>query len=159
MNANTRTALILGITGGIGGEVARTLLARGWHVRALHRNPEKAAHAAEGIGQRVEWIKGDAMNRDFVNFLPLGRSVRRSVQGANGEQSCYHGGGDGEASRQHGRPPGGRVSVQIPVQLSSCDMASGLAGTPGRVVTSNEARSLSIRKSGTSRAWHHFTDG
>ena len=34
-----RMALVLGATGGIGGAVARTLLARGWSVRAMHRNP------------------------------------------------------------------------------------------------------------------------
>jgi predicted amino acid dehydrogenase len=40
MTAN-QTALVLGATGGIGGEVARLLLARGWNVRALYRNPDK----------------------------------------------------------------------------------------------------------------------
>ena len=32
-----RTALILGATGGVGGEAARRLSARGWNVRALRR--------------------------------------------------------------------------------------------------------------------------
>jgi NAD(P)-dependent dehydrogenase (short-subunit alcohol dehydrogenase family) len=39
MTAN-RTAVVLGATGGIGGEIARLLLARGWNLRALHRNPD-----------------------------------------------------------------------------------------------------------------------
>ena len=57
-----KTALVLGATGGIGGEVARRLVARGWHVRALHRAPERAAVAGDGI----EWLRGDAMVRDDV---------------------------------------------------------------------------------------------
>ena len=57
------TALILGATGGIGGAVAQRLLAAGWHVRALHRN---AAQQAATRGGRIDWIQGDAMNRDDV---------------------------------------------------------------------------------------------
>ncbi|HEX8478278.1 MAG TPA: NAD(P)H-binding protein [Telluria sp.] len=49
-----KTALVLGATGGIGGEVARTLLARGWRVRALVRSGDC------GMAQ-VESVKGDAM--------------------------------------------------------------------------------------------------
>ncbi len=52
----SKTALVLGATGGIGGEVARTLKRRGWHVRALSRSPEKAARQ-DGL----EWVGGDAM--------------------------------------------------------------------------------------------------
>jgi len=75
MNANIRVALVLGITGGIGGEVARALLARGWRVRALHRNPEVAAASATGIGESVDWIKGDAMNRNDVIAAATGADV------------------------------------------------------------------------------------
>jgi nucleoside-diphosphate-sugar epimerase len=60
-----KTALVIGITGGIGGEVARALLKRGWKVRALHRNPGGAAQAAR-LGNDIEWLRGDAMNRDEV---------------------------------------------------------------------------------------------
>jgi nucleoside-diphosphate-sugar epimerase len=52
-----KTALILGATGGIGGEVARTLNARGWRIRALHRKGG-AASRSDGF----EWVLGDAMN-------------------------------------------------------------------------------------------------
>jgi nucleoside-diphosphate-sugar epimerase len=59
---DTRRALVLGATGGIGGEVARQLAARGWEVRALHRDPV----ALTNRDDRFEWIKGDAMNRQDV---------------------------------------------------------------------------------------------
>ena len=52
----SRTALVLGVTGGIGSEMAARLLAGGWRVRALHRDPARA-----GADGRFEWIKGDAL--------------------------------------------------------------------------------------------------
>ncbi len=39
----TNTILILGATGGIGGTMGRTMLARGWTVLALARDAERAA--------------------------------------------------------------------------------------------------------------------
>jgi nucleoside-diphosphate-sugar epimerase len=60
--AQERTVLILGATGGIGGEVARQLCAQGWRVRALHRNPSSLS----GRDDRFEWLQGDAMSRDDV---------------------------------------------------------------------------------------------
>lgn len=66
-NEDTRrhTALVLGATGGIGGEVARQLLAAGWQVRALtRRSPIDAAQAAGTDG--IAWIHGDAMNAPDV---------------------------------------------------------------------------------------------
>ncbi|MES2130227.1 MAG: NAD(P)H-binding protein [Pseudomonadota bacterium] len=56
-----KTALVLGATGGIGGEVARTLVAHGWRVTALNRKPEQAPRI-EG----VTWVGGDAMVRADV---------------------------------------------------------------------------------------------
>lgn len=56
-----KTALVLGATGGVGGEVARRLVAGGWRVRALVRDPARAP-AIDGI----EWIAGDAMERATV---------------------------------------------------------------------------------------------
>jgi nucleoside-diphosphate-sugar epimerase len=55
---NGMEALVLGATGGIGGEVARLLVARGWRVKALHRSQKE--------GDGLEWITGDAMNREDV---------------------------------------------------------------------------------------------
>lgn len=52
-----RTALVLGATGGFGGEMARALAARGWTVRGLRRKP------AERLRQDgIQWMFGDAMN-------------------------------------------------------------------------------------------------
>src|SRR5262252_3443519 len=63
--------LVLGATGGIGGETARQLRAAGWHVRALHRDPRRVA-AAE---PRFEWIAGDAMNGADVLAAARGADV------------------------------------------------------------------------------------
>src|SRR4051794_14601485 len=74
------TALVIGATGGIGSEVARALLARGWHVRALHRRPDEAARSFAELGA-VEWAKGDAMNPAEVVAAAAGASL--IVHGAN----------------------------------------------------------------------------
>jgi nucleoside-diphosphate-sugar epimerase len=63
-----RTALVLGATGGIGGEFATVLARRGWHVRALSRG----AGGARGDGW--EWVQGDAMDAAVV---------RRAAEGAD----------------------------------------------------------------------------
>jgi nucleoside-diphosphate-sugar epimerase len=49
-----RIALVIGATGGIGGEVASALVRHGWTVRALTRRAQPARN-------NVEWIEGDAM--------------------------------------------------------------------------------------------------
>lgn len=64
-------ALVLGATGGIGGAVARKLSARGWHVRALNRNAEKA-RAAEPC---LNWVQGDAMRAADVMAAAKGASL------------------------------------------------------------------------------------
>ncbi|MDC8013978.1 NAD-dependent epimerase/dehydratase family protein [Tahibacter soli] len=58
----TKTALVLGATGGIGGEAARHLRAAGWRVKALNRDAAKAAAAQPDF----DWMQGDAMRRDDV---------------------------------------------------------------------------------------------
>ncbi len=76
----TRTALIIGATGGIGSETALALLARGWRVRALNRNPARAASAMAHLG-KVEWVKGDAMNA--ADVLAASKGVSLVVHAAN----------------------------------------------------------------------------
>jgi len=68
-----RTALVLGATGGIGGEVARRLIARGWAVRALHRSPDKLSASSKLPG--VDWRRGDAMSAADVAAAADGLSV------------------------------------------------------------------------------------
>ena len=72
--AMNRIALIIGATGGIGSETARALLASGWTVRALTRDPERAQKSFARLGA-VEWLKGDAMNRAEVLAAAAGASV------------------------------------------------------------------------------------
>ncbi|UYY57538.1 NAD-dependent epimerase/dehydratase family protein [Sphingomonas sp. S2-65] len=62
-----RQALVLGATGGIGGAVARRLLASGWQVRGLVR-PASAARLPEG----VQPIVGDALNAADVAAAAVG---------------------------------------------------------------------------------------
>lgn len=67
-------ALVLGATGGVGGAVARAMLARGWTVTALVRDPARAA-AAWGASTPPEWRRGDAMNRADVVAAAAGSGV------------------------------------------------------------------------------------
>jgi len=67
---NGNTVLVLGATGGIGGEMARQLRDGGWSVRALSRSamPDSRAHD-------MTWIRGDAMNADDVRNAAQGCAV------------------------------------------------------------------------------------
>ena len=75
-----KTALVIGATGSIGGEVAAALLARGWQVRALNRDPQRAARHAVGR-EAIEWVKGDAMVAADVTAAAEG--VQVIFHGAN----------------------------------------------------------------------------
>jgi nucleoside-diphosphate-sugar epimerase len=71
--ANGKNVLVLGATGGIGGEMAQRLHAQGWHVRALHRQAEQVA-ARPGM-HKFDWISGDAMQRADVVAAARGVDV------------------------------------------------------------------------------------
>ena len=64
-------ALVLGATGGIGGAVAERLLAEGWNVRAMNRDPDKA----RTVQPALDWIKGDAMVAAEVVAAAQGTSI------------------------------------------------------------------------------------
>lgn len=66
-----KTALVLGATGGVGGEVASALSARGWRVRALHRKGAAAGRS----GEDFEWVQGDALNGADVGAAANGASL------------------------------------------------------------------------------------
>jgi len=63
--------LVLGATGGIGGEVARQLRDAGWEVRALKRGATQAVEQKDGI----TWLHGDAMNGRDVTSAAAGCAV------------------------------------------------------------------------------------
>src|SRR5215472_3626436 len=69
--ANAGKVLVLGATGGIGGETARQLRDAGWEVRALNRSAERSNENRDG----VTWLRGDALNREDVVAAAQGCSV------------------------------------------------------------------------------------
>jgi nucleoside-diphosphate-sugar epimerase len=79
--SNNRTALVLGATGGVGGEVARALLRSGWRVRALHRRPHHESIGKDPDLGRIEWLVGDAMQRENVVAAAAGADI--IVHGVN----------------------------------------------------------------------------
>ncbi|MGO1385402.1 MAG: NAD(P)H-binding protein [Arachnia sp.] len=81
----TRTALVTGATGYVGGLVVEKLLEDGWSVRTLSRSPEKlASHAWH---DQVESVAGDATNPD---------DVARAMQGTDVAWYLLHSMGSGE---------------------------------------------------------------
>lgn len=69
-----QTALIIGITGGIGRETAIALLAGGWTVRALHRDPA-TAQMKVALPAGIAWITGDAMRAADLRRAAAGCSA------------------------------------------------------------------------------------
>ncbi|RQO60156.1 hypothetical protein DBV14_06850 [Variovorax sp. KBW07] len=65
------TVLVLGASGGIGGEVARQLRDAGWQVRALKRGATETETRRDGI----TWLAGDAMDRQAVMRAAKGCAV------------------------------------------------------------------------------------
>ena len=65
-----KTVLVLGATGGIGGEMLRQLLATGWRVRALTRGETPSPRR-----DNIEWLRGDALSRTDVLAAAKGCAV------------------------------------------------------------------------------------
>ena len=61
MSTASRTALVLGATGGIGGEAALALSRHGWKIRAFSRTASPSSGSPDW-----EWVKGDALDRASV---------------------------------------------------------------------------------------------
>jgi nucleoside-diphosphate-sugar epimerase len=72
-----RIVLVLGATGGIGGEIARQMRDAGWEVRALKRGASVPAEEKDGI----TWLNGDAMDRASV--IAAARSAAVIVHAVN----------------------------------------------------------------------------
>lgn len=64
--------LLLGATGSLGRAAAIAAIRAGWRVRALHRDPARAA--ALFVGVEIDWVEGDALRRE---------DVTRAAQGAD----------------------------------------------------------------------------
>ena len=64
----SKTALVLGATGGVGGAVARRLAEAGWSIRALNRNVEKARRSQPAL----DWRQGDALSKADVRAAAEG---------------------------------------------------------------------------------------
>lgn len=76
MTKTARTALILGATGGIGGETARALARHGWKIRTLTRHDAPSTST-----DNWEWIKGDSM--DQASVVAAARGVDDIVHAVN----------------------------------------------------------------------------
>ena len=76
ITALNKTALVLGATGGIGGEVARQLQAAGWAVRGLSRSgrsAEPSGTQTDSVGNDgIAWLRGDALNIAEVRAAAAG---------------------------------------------------------------------------------------
>lgn len=77
--AKDNTVLVIGATGGMGGETALAFARRGWCIRALHRRPEQAASQFTHLN--FDWVKGDAMNA--ADVVAEAEGVQFIVHGAN----------------------------------------------------------------------------
>lgn len=71
MASSKNKVLVLGASGGIGGEVARQLRDAGWEVSALQRGLPGPAERRDGMN----WVRGDALNADEVRTAAKGCSV------------------------------------------------------------------------------------
>ena len=76
-------ALVTGLTGGVGGAVGLALLARGWQVRTLHRDPlqARALWARRFGSSSIEWVAGDALDR--ASQLAAARGAQIIFHGVN----------------------------------------------------------------------------
>lgn len=98
--AGTNVALVLGATGGIGGEVARQLRDAGWQVRALQRGLQH-----ETVRDGITWMQGDALSR--ADVMRAARRVSVIVHAVN--------------------PPGYRKWAQLVLPMIDNTIAAGIA--------------------------------
>ncbi|WP_020124753.1 NmrA/HSCARG family protein [Streptomyces canus] len=88
MSTNSAPVLVTGATGKQGGATARALIAAGFPVRALVRDPASAPSlAVEALG--AELVKGDLLDRDSVTRATEGVRAVFSVQIAPGSAEGF----------------------------------------------------------------------
>lgn len=75
-----RLALIVGVTGGLASEVAKALLAHGWSVRGLTRDPDRVKPRFSELAA-IDWRAGDAMRPEDVWRAAEGAAL--IIHGAN----------------------------------------------------------------------------
>ncbi len=71
-----RVVLVLGASGGVGGETAAALARHGWRIRALSRNGKPA-----GDAHGWEWVRGDSM--DPASIVAAAGGVQAIVHAVN----------------------------------------------------------------------------
>jgi uncharacterized protein YbjT (DUF2867 family) len=76
----SKLALVIGATGGIGGATAAALIAHGWRVRGLTRDPARAQRDFASLGP-IEWVAGDAM--DEAAMVAAAAGAQLILHGAN----------------------------------------------------------------------------
>ncbi|WP_390910401.1 NAD(P)H-binding protein [Pseudosulfitobacter sp. SM2401] len=80
----SRTALVLGATGGIGGAIARALGQHGWTVRAMVRNPDHAKARWASTDRVPHFVVGDAMiPDDVIQAATKGDAVHAIIHAVN----------------------------------------------------------------------------
>lgn len=139
MNRSELTILVTGGTGHQGGAAARHLLADGWHVRALVRDPDKpAARALSDAG--AELAVGDLRDRASVD------AAIRGAYGAYSVQSLAEG-AEAELAESKNLADAAKVTgVQHFVYSSviGADRPSGMPWVSGKVEMERYLRSLGL---------------
>ncbi|AWI85773.1 epimerase [Alloyangia pacifica] len=84
LSRSSRTALVLGATGGVGGAIARALADHGWSVRAMVRDPARASVGWPAARLTPDFVSGDAMVReDVIRAARQGRPAEIIVHAVN----------------------------------------------------------------------------
>jgi uncharacterized protein YbjT (DUF2867 family) len=94
VSPDTRTALVTGATGFIGGKLATALADDGWNVRALVRDRDRARNLAE---RGIELVEGDVLDADSLRGAGQGAAVAYYLVHSMGR------GGDGDFQQRERR--------------------------------------------------------
>lgn len=143
MNKSDKTILVTGATGQQGGATARHLLADGWNVKALTRNPNNPpAKTLEDSG--VELVQGDLADRARLD------EILNGVYGVFSVQQFWEHGYDGEL--QQGKiladaAKAASVEHFVYSSVGSADKKTGLPHFDSKWLIEEHIRSLGIKAS------------